>query len=351
MNAHQIVEAVLFAADAPLTAEEIARADESLDEDAVEASLQFLRAEYDDAGRAFQLTDLAEGYQLLTRPEFATYLERFDNVPRPSRLSGPALETLAIIAYRQPLGRIEIEFIRGVGASGVIKTLQDRQLIDVVGRSEGLGRPLLYGTTKQFLEHFGFRSLEDLPRPEELPVVLRERVPLGIEDDEEGEEAGQEEIWEEATGRAEDAEPVADAPDDADAYEDADEEDGDGDPDSPPDDDEKDAHEDSERDAATDYDDDEDEDDPWDDEDDDEDAYGPPDAAHDDDEEDEDDDPEDGDGDADSPPDDGEDEWGIDAARDAGAGARPPDDDRNASTDDDARNASGVDPEHAPDSR
>lgn len=184
MNAHQIVEAVLFAADAPLTAEEIARADESLDEDAVEQALQFLRAEYDDAERAFQVVEVAEGYQVLTRPEFAPYLERFDNVPRPSRLSGPALETLAIIAYRQPLGRVEIEYIRGVGASGVIKTLQDRQLIEVVGRAEGLGRPLLYGTTKEFLQHFGFRSLEDLPRPEELPVVLRERTPLGLDDDE-----------------------------------------------------------------------------------------------------------------------------------------------------------------------
>ena len=195
MNAHQIVEAVLFAADAPLTAEEIARADESLDEDAVERALQFLRAEYDDAERAFQVSELAEGYQILTRPEFAPYLERFDNVPRPARLSGPALETLAIIAYRQPLGRVEIEYIRGVGASGVIKTLQDRQLIDVVGRGEGLGRPLLYGTTKEFLEHFGFRSLEDLPRPEELPVVLRDRVPLGLDDDDEApEEGGQEEL-------------------------------------------------------------------------------------------------------------------------------------------------------------
>lgn len=182
MNAHQIVEAVLFASDAPLTADEIARADEMLDEDQVEEALQFLRAEYDDAGRSFQLHELAEGYQILTRPEFAPYLERFDNVPRASRLSGPALETLAIIAYRQPIGRLEIEYIRGVSASGVIRTLQDRRLIDVVGRSEGLGRPLLYGTTSFFLEHFGFRSMEDLPRPDELPVVLRERVPLGPED-------------------------------------------------------------------------------------------------------------------------------------------------------------------------
>jgi len=182
VNVHQIVEAVLFASDAPLTASEISRADGTLDEDQVEQALQALRAEYDEAGRAFQLVELAEGHQILTRAEFAPYLERFDNVPRPSRLSGPALETLAIIAYRQPIGRLEMEYIRGVGVSGVIRTLQERNLIDVVGREEGLGRPLLYGTTRHFLEHFGFRSLEDLPRPEDLPIVLRERVPLGPED-------------------------------------------------------------------------------------------------------------------------------------------------------------------------
>jgi segregation and condensation protein B len=183
VNDHQIVEAVLFASDAPLTADEIARADETLDEDRVEEAVRFLQAEYDDAERAVQIVMLAEGYQILTRPEFAPYLERFDNVPRPSRLSGPALETLAIIAYRQPLGRIEIEYIRGVGSVGVLKTLQDRELIEVVGRAEGLGRPVLYGTTSRFLEHFGFRSLEDLPRPEELPIILRERIPLGPEDE------------------------------------------------------------------------------------------------------------------------------------------------------------------------
>ena len=183
MNAYQIVEAVLFASDAPLTSDEIARADESLDEDQVEDALQLLKAEYEDAGRSFQVVEVAEGYQLLTRPEFAPYLERFDNVPKSSRLSGPAIETLAIIAYRQPLGRLEMEYIRGVGASGVIRTLQDRRLIDVVGRGDGLGRPLLYGTTQHFLEHFGFKSLEDLPRPEDLPVVLRERVPLGPEEE------------------------------------------------------------------------------------------------------------------------------------------------------------------------
>ncbi len=178
MKAEQIVEAILFASDAPLRAEEIARADDSLDEDVVERSIQILQGEYQEEGRAFEISRVAEGFQLLTRPEFASYLERFDTVPRPSRLSGPALETLAIVAYRQPIGRVEVEFIRGVGSSGVIRTLQDRGLIEVVGRAEGLGRPLLYGTTTRFLEHFGFSSLDDLPRPEELPVVLRDRTPL-----------------------------------------------------------------------------------------------------------------------------------------------------------------------------
>jgi segregation and condensation protein B len=189
MNTPQIVEAVLFASDAPLTPGEIARADKRLDEDQVEEALQMLKAEYEDAQRAFHLTEIAEGYQILTRPEFAPYLERFDNVPRANRLSGPSLETLAIIAYRQPIGRIEIEYIRGVNSSGVIRTLQDRSLIDIVGRGDGLGRPLLYGTTQHVQEHFGFTSLDDLPRPDELPIILKDRMPLqeGEEDlDEEG---------------------------------------------------------------------------------------------------------------------------------------------------------------------
>ncbi|HET9949563.1 MAG TPA: SMC-Scp complex subunit ScpB, partial [Longimicrobiales bacterium] len=215
MNVRQIVEAVLFASDAPLTASEIARSDESLDEDQVEEAIQLLRAEYDESGRAFQIVELAEGHQILTRPEFAPYLERFDNVPRPSRLSAPALETLAIIAYRQPIGRLEIEYIRGVTAAGVIRTLQERNLIEVVGRAEGLGRPLLYGTTRHFLEHFGFRSLEDLPRPEDLPVVLRERTPLGLEDETsaDGMAAGESPADEVATDEAPADEPaVAGAP-------------------------------------------------------------------------------------------------------------------------------------------
>ena len=182
MKVMQIVEAVLFASDAPLKAEEIARADTALDEDQVEGAIRALQSEYAEGGRAFQVVELAEGFQILTRGDFAPYLERFDTVPRPSRLSGPALETLAIIAYRQPIGRIEIEYVRGVACGGVIRTLQDRGIVDVVGRAEGVGRPLLYGTTQRFLDHFGFRSVDDLPRPGELPIVLRERIPLGAEE-------------------------------------------------------------------------------------------------------------------------------------------------------------------------
>lgn len=178
MNDTSVVEAVLFASDEPLTAAEIARADQTLDEDRVESALAALKTAYAESGRAFEIREVAGGVQIATRPEFAPYLERFDTVAKPTRLSGPALEVLAIAAYRQPISRIEIEYVRGVNSSGVIRTLLDRELICIAGRGEGVGRPVLYGTTRRFLQHFGFGSLDDLPRPEELPVVLRERTAL-----------------------------------------------------------------------------------------------------------------------------------------------------------------------------
>ena len=175
MRLTQMIEALLFASDAPLAASDFCRIDERLDEDTVAAVIDELRGEYDRDERAFQIYEVAGGFQLLTRPEYAPVLERFDTVPQSARLSVPALEVLAIIAYRQPIGRSEVEEIRGVQSSAVLRTLQDRELIEAVGRAEGLGRPLLYGTTRRFLEHFGFRSLEDLPRPDELPVILRSK--------------------------------------------------------------------------------------------------------------------------------------------------------------------------------
>ena len=127
-----------------------------------------------ESARAFQIYQMGDGYQILTRPEYAPYLERFDSVPRAPHLSPAALETLAIIAYRNPIGRIEIEEVRGVSATSVLRTLLDWELVEVVGRAEGLGRPLLYGVTQKFLEHFGLQDLSDLPGPDELPVVLGE---------------------------------------------------------------------------------------------------------------------------------------------------------------------------------
>lgn len=177
MRLTQIVESLLFASDAPLTAADLARVDERLDEDTVVAVIDELRSEYDSSERSFTVVEIAGGYQLLTRPEFDVVLDRYQTVPQSAKLSVPALEVLAIIAYRQPLGRAEIEEIRGVQSAAVLRTLQDRELIEPVARGEGLGRPLLYGTTRKFMEHFGFRSLEDLPRPDELPVVLRAQPP------------------------------------------------------------------------------------------------------------------------------------------------------------------------------
>jgi segregation and condensation protein B len=174
VKVEQIVEATLFASQTPLTLEEISRADEGLDVERVVEAIQFLRDSYEDAERAFQIYQLGDGFQVLTRPEFAPYLERFDSVPRAPHLSPAALETLAIIAYRKPIGRIEIEEVRGVSASSVLRTLLDWELVQVVGRGEGLGRPLLYGVTQKFLEHFGMKDVSDLPAADELPVVLGE---------------------------------------------------------------------------------------------------------------------------------------------------------------------------------
>lgn len=172
MSPEQIVEAALFASQTPLTARELARADEALDVRRVREALAALREHYDTDGRAFQVYQLGDGFQILTRPEFVPYLERFESVPRPPTLSRAALETLAIIAYRQPIGRIEVEEIRGVASTSVLRTLQDWELIEITGRGEGLGRPLLYGTTARFLDHFALQSLDDLPAPEELSVAL-----------------------------------------------------------------------------------------------------------------------------------------------------------------------------------
>ena len=139
----------------------------------LQSALDELREHYDVDGHGVELVEIGGGWQILTRAEYTEAIERAQLAARPARLSGAALETLAIIAYRQPISRAEIEEIRGVAVGGVLKSLHERGLIDVVGRAEGLGRPLLYGTTPVFLEHFALRHLEELPRADELAIALR----------------------------------------------------------------------------------------------------------------------------------------------------------------------------------
>jgi len=123
---------------------------------------------YDEAGRAFRVEEVAGGYQLLTRAKFASWLRRLGHVPAEVRLSAPALETLAVIAYRQPVLRAEIEAVRGVNSGEILRQLMERDLVRISGRSEELGRPYLYATTKRFLQVFGLISLDELPRAETL---------------------------------------------------------------------------------------------------------------------------------------------------------------------------------------
>jgi segregation and condensation protein B len=169
----QLLEAALFAANRPLTLDELGALDPDADAAAVRTALDTLREHYDFDGHAVEVIELAGGWQIVTRPAFAAAVERAQAAQRTPRLSAATLETLATIAYRQPVGRAEIEEIRGVSSGGVLRTLQERGLIEVVGRSEGLGRPLLYGTTPLFLELLGMNDLADLPRAEELTIALQ----------------------------------------------------------------------------------------------------------------------------------------------------------------------------------
>jgi segregation and condensation protein B len=162
------VEALLFASDAPLPVERIAEVLE-MDEAAARAAVEALRAACDLPGRGLAVAEVGGGVRLVTRPEHAPVLMSLQRLRLKSRLSRAAVETLAIVAYRQPISRPEIEQLRGVGTESVLAHLLERRLLRVAGRKSTPGRPVLYGTTREFLEHFGLRDLEDLP-PFEPPV-------------------------------------------------------------------------------------------------------------------------------------------------------------------------------------
>lgn len=161
-----IIESLLFVSDTPLSVKRLAEILETEDLEAVRSALNALADEYDRRQGGFRLSEVAGGYQFRTRPEHREWIRRLLQ-SGPARLSKAAMETLAVIAYRQPVLRSDVEHIRGVDCGGVLRVLLERKLIKILGRKEMPGRPLLYGTTRKFLEMFNLRDLRDLPTPGE----------------------------------------------------------------------------------------------------------------------------------------------------------------------------------------
>jgi segregation and condensation protein B len=163
-----LVEAALFAADEPLSARRLAAVVGLADVAEARRLVRKLQSLYDKDGTAFQVEEIAGGFQLLSRPEYHPWLIRLRHTGNDLRLSPAARETLAIIAYRQPIMRADIEAIRGVQCGELLRLLMEKGLVRIAGRHDSLGRPVLYGTTKKFLQVFGLRSLQDLPQVEQL---------------------------------------------------------------------------------------------------------------------------------------------------------------------------------------
>jgi segregation and condensation protein B len=162
------LEAVLLLAREPLTTRKLSQYANLADGTQARTLVRRLNDQYDAADRAFRVEQVGGGYQLLTRRKLAPWLRRLAHVPGETRLSAPALETLAVIAYRQPVPRADIEAVRGVNCGEILRQLMDRDLVRIGGRSEELGRPYLYATTKRFLELFGLNHVDELPRIQEL---------------------------------------------------------------------------------------------------------------------------------------------------------------------------------------
>ena len=162
------IEAILFSTDTPMTAAKILQVAELAGKREVTDAIEVLNARYEESGSAFRIEAIAGGYRLQTLEAYHQVLSRLFKAKSESKLSQPAMETLSIVAYRQPVLRADIESIRGVACGEVLRGLMEKMLIKIVGRAEVIGRPMLYGTTRRFLEVFGLASLKDLPRADEL---------------------------------------------------------------------------------------------------------------------------------------------------------------------------------------
>jgi segregation and condensation protein B len=175
-----VIEALIFASPEPLTLKAICKLVEGESKEDIEAAIAELRADYDRPG-GLQLVEVAGGYQIMTRPDLHEWVRRLFHERATQRLSVQSLETLAVIAYKQPVTALEVGEIRGVNTSGVLNTLLERHLIKIVGRKNVVGRPFLYGTTRDFLIRFGLNDLSDLPKVEDMAEALGLDHPLLIE--------------------------------------------------------------------------------------------------------------------------------------------------------------------------
>lgn len=162
-QAKRILEGLIFVSSQPIALKRLQEVIQEADHQMLRRLVEALNGDYQQSGRAFRIQEVAGGYQLVTLPDLAPWVKRLLQMPRESSLSKPALEALAIIAYRQPITKADIEVVRGVDATATLETLMERQFIRVVGRKDSPGRPLLYGTTQEFLRHFGLKGLEALP--------------------------------------------------------------------------------------------------------------------------------------------------------------------------------------------
>ncbi len=186
MEDHQLksaIEALLFVSGNPLSVDRLKSLFEEAAPEQIETQVQALRQEYDGRGAGIMLVEVAGGYQLATRPENVSWIRKFRSVKVSTKLSKAALETLAIVAYKQPITRTEVEAIRGVNIGGILRNLMERRLVKIVGKKDVPGRPMMYGTTLEFLQYFGLKDLSALPTLKEFRELdageeVMEEVPI-----------------------------------------------------------------------------------------------------------------------------------------------------------------------------
>ncbi len=179
------IESLIFISNKPLTIDELKQIFENTDAAQLREMVEAVKQEYEARNSGVRIVEIAGGYQMVTSPQNSAHIKSFYKIKNTEKLSGPSLETLAIIAYKQPVTRVDIEAIRGVNVDGVVRSLLEKNLIRVVGRKEVIGRPFVYGTTRMFLDYFGLKSLEELPKIEEFAqkdIVLDMKLASGDAD-------------------------------------------------------------------------------------------------------------------------------------------------------------------------